>query len=130
MSRLLNTISKPLCVATVAAAASPFVASGSIYGVPAPIVFGAVAYGASMISETSKNYVIPMITDDYTGRVAVNVVAPAVTGAATALIMFALDGTSLDIGTAVRGFGLGFVAELGGNYVNDEVLIPLINPAI
>ena len=133
MNSFLETTSKPITVGAVAAATygGLFGFGQSIpimgQGINAPLAFGVVAGTASLAGAATKNYVVPLVTNNPMGEVIARAAAPVGTGAATAagtLAIVKLNGGEVSTSGIVTGFGIGAVSEMIGDYAHRTVVEP------
>lgn len=92
--------------------------------IPAPLAYALVVASASGATEMLKSSLIPLVTTDRTGTVAISILQPAITGASTAVLGMAVSGfrPDLSLNNALLGaFLTGFISQIGGNYIGDSV---------
>lgn len=130
MSILANVqqFSKPISVGGAAAVGTYFwIGNVSVYGsVPLWLVMGGISALSSAAQDMLEEKVLPMITNDPSGSVAVNIIQPGITGAVAAGGLLVLEGE-----LSLKGLGTAFViaggAEIAGTWINDTVFNPYRN---
>lgn len=90
--------------------------------VPTPLAYAIVVAAASGVTEMSKNYIVPMITDDPLSMTASHLIQPVVSGASTAILSAALTGFK---GASVQGMMdaaiIGAGSQLVANYAGEAI---------
>lgn len=88
--------------------------------VPEVVAQGLVAGAASGVTEFSKNWIIPMITNDPFSSTAVYLVQPAVTGLALVGFTYMLGGVN-SMGDAMGPFINGAMSQVIGSYGGNAI---------
>lgn len=124
IQQIPRTFAVPLGAALTGAAISLVTAgSGTVnvagFNLPGPVAYGIVIGSSSGVTELSKNYIVPMITNDPLGPTAAYVLQPAITGLSAAVFSGAMSGFRQDV--LVTSFLVGAVSQLVGDYAGNSI---------
>ena len=123
-----DLIRTPLCVALVGAGLSLSLVSMNtpFMGLPAPLSLGLAMGASSVVAGMMKQTVLNTVLPNNESVMIYNFTAPVLSGFSSLGIVYIAGGGKMPPKIMGQMFALGFISEIAGTYVSDNLLGPAL----
>lgn len=95
-------------------------------GMPAPISLAVTMAGASLVSKTLEDTVYESLPENESDLL-YSSTAPVLTGLGATGLAYMVLGKHLSTASTLQFFALGAISEIGGGYIDENILGPALN---